>query len=259
MDILSEILTTKRVEVAAAKLRVPPDVIESRARKAPPTRDFAEAILKSPPPALIAEVKKASPSKGVIREDFDPVIIARAYAEGDADCLSILTDEQYFQGSLGYLHLIRDAVQLPLLRKDFIIDEYQIFQSRVAGADAILLIAAALDTDQIESLAATAESLGMAALVEVHNAEELARVLTTRARLIGINNRDLHTFKTTLDTTLELLPAIPPGKIVVSESGINTRADVLRLRDAGAHAILVGESLMREPDIGSKMRDLLED
>ena len=209
--------------------------------------------------ALIAEVKKASPSKGVIREDFDPVAIAREYADNGATCLSVLTDEKYFQGKLEYLRQIRKAVTLPLLRKDFTIDPYQIVESRAAGADAILLIVAALPNKDLCYYLKIARQYDLAALVEVHDREELEEALEAGADLIGINNRDLHTFRSSLSVTLDLLSDLPPdpNRLVVSESGIFTRADVEKLGQAGVNAVLVGEALMRERDIGAKVRELL--
>lgn len=257
MSVLSEILADKRTEVDCARRRSPEADLEKCISDMPPVRDFVGALLAAEPPALIAEVKKASPSKGVIREDFDPVDIATIYALNGAACLSILTDEPHFQGHLNYLRAIRRTTEKPLLRKDFIIDCYQLVESRAAGADAILLIAAALTRSEIEKMLDRTHRLGMAAIVEVHNEEELEMVLQTPARLIGINNRDLHIFRTSLQTTLDLLPKVPEDRIVISESGINTREDVERLKRAGVHAVLVGESLVREPDIASKMRDLL--
>ncbi len=257
MSVLSEILASKRTEVHCARRRVPPAELERRIADMAPPRDFAGAILAAPCPALIAEVKKASPSKGVIRHEFDPVDIARIYAENGATCLSVLTDEEYFQGHLSYLSAIRAVTDLPLLRKDFIIDEYQLLESRAAGADAILLIEAALTGGEMEWLLEGAAHLGMAAIVEVHNAEELEEVLQTPAPLIGINNRDMHLFRTTLQTTLDLMPHVPTDRLVISESGINKRADVEKLAAAGVQAVLVGESLMRESDIAAKMHELL--
>lgn len=264
MSVLSEILAEKRTEVHCARRRRPVAELERQIAAMPPPRDFAAALRAGSPlpqagkgPALIAEVKKASPSKGVLRADFDPVRIARIYAENGAACLSVLTDEPYFQGHLSYLRAIREVTDRPLLRKDFIIDDYQLLEAREAGADAVLLIAAALRPGELEWLLEATEILGMSALVEIHDADELEEVLTTPARMIGINNRDLHTFRTTLQTTLDLLPRIPSDRLIVSESGIQRRADVERLAEAGVHAILVGEALMREEDIAAKMRELL--
>lgn len=224
----------------------------------PGPRDFEGALRAANRPALIAEVKKASPSKGIIREDFDPVEIARTYAANGAACLSVLTDEPYFQGHLRHLRAIREVVDLPLLRKDFTIDDYQLLEARAAGADAILLIDAALTATELEWMLEAASALGLAAIVEVHDSEELEEVLATPARIIGINNRDLHRFHTTLQTTLDLLPRVPTDRLVVSESGISRRADVEKLGAAGVHAVLVGEAFMREPDIASKMHELLD-
>ena len=257
MSVLSQILADKRNEVHCSRRRLPAAELERRIADLPPPRDFIGALTASPAPALIAEVKKASPSKGIIRLDFDPVEIAQTYAANGAACLSVLTDEPYFQGHLSYLSAIRQAVNLPLLRKDFLLDDYQLLEARAAGADAVLLIAAALTATELEWMLEATHTLGMAAIVEVHNREELDEVLVTDARMIGINNRDLHTFRTTLQTTIDLMAQIPSDRFVISESGINRRADVEKLRDAGVHAVLVGESLMREQDIAAKMRELL--
>lgn len=258
MSILSQILADKRTEVHCARRRAPAAELERRIADLPPTRDFVGALQNSAhKPALIAEVKKASPSKGIIRQDFEPVSIAQTYAENGAACLSVLTDEPYFQGHLSYLRAIRDVVDLPLLRKDFLIDDYQLLEARAAGADAVLLIAAALTKSDLEWMLDGAEALGLTVLVEVHDREELEEVLQTPARIIGINNRDLHKFRTTIQTTLDLLPVVPADRLVISESGINTRADVEKLAAAGVHSILVGEALMREPDVAAKMRELL--
>ncbi len=207
--------------------------------------------------AIICEVKKGSPSKGIIRADFDPVTIAQSYEKAGACCLSVLTDEQYFYGSLDYLEQIRKVVKLPLLRKDFIIDPYQVYQARVAGADAILLIAAALDDDKLRELAALATELQLDTLLEVHDAEELERALPLSVDLIGINNRNLKTFATDLGITEQLAGRIPRAQLAVAESGINSRADIERLQTAGARAFLVGESLMREENIETKLQSLL--
>ena len=205
---------------------------------------------------VIAEVKKGSPSKGVIRENFDPLEIAEIYQENGAACLSVLTDQHFFMGHLSYLGKIREVVSLPLLRKDFICDPYQIYEARVAGADAILLIAAMLDTTQMKEYLGLAAELGLDVLPEVHDEAELDMALTTGCELIGINNRNLQTFETDLATTERLLPRIPDGHFVVAESGISSRKDVLRLQQAGARGFLVGESLMRQDDIGAKLREL---
>jgi indole-3-glycerol phosphate synthase len=257
MSVLSQILADKRNEVHCSRKRLPAVELERRIADMPPVRDFIGALNAGPAPALIAEVKKASPSKGIIRMDFDPVEIAQTYAANGAACLSVLTDEPYFQGHLSYLSAIRQAVDIPLLRKDFLLDDYQLLEARAAGADAVLLIAAALTATELEWMLEATHTLGMSAIVEVHNQEELDEVLVTDARLIGINNRDLHTFRTTLQTTLDLMVKIPPDRFIISESGINRREDVEKLRDAGVHAVLVGESLMREQDIAAKMRELL--
>lgn len=258
MTILDTILATKRDEVAAIKdARGVAEDLRARANDQPPTRGFA-AALRAKTPALIAEVKKASPSKGVIREDFDPVAVARAYHAGGAACLSVLTDVQYFQGSLDYLAAIRAVVPLPLLRKDFVIDPIQIYEARVAGADAVLLIVAAVPSAaRLAELRHVAEALGMDALVEVHDANELETAKLSGATLIGVNNRDLATFQVDLATTEALLPNFPPHAIAVAESGIFTPADVRRVSDAGARAVLVGESLMRADDIAQATRDLM--
>jgi len=270
MSVLSEILAEKRTEVYCARRRTPTAELERRIADLPPPRDFAGTLLANSHhslagggpgergnPALIAEVKKASPSRGVIRADFNPVEIARIYADNGAACISVLTDEPYFQGHLSYLDAIRQVTDKPLLRKDFLIDDYQLLEARAAGADAVLLIAAALRPGDLEWLLEATAILGMSAIVEVHDREELEEVLETPARMIGINNRDLHTFRTTLQTTLDLMPRIPPDRIVISESGISRRADVELLASVGVHAVLVGESLMRETDIAAKMRELL--
>lgn len=255
--ILDEIVASKRREVAAARLRMPLQEMEDQAASAPPVRDFRAALAGPGPIQLIAEVKKASPSAKVIRADFDPIAIARAYQGHGAACLSVLTDVPYFQGHLSYLARIRASVAIPLLRKDFIIDEYQVVEARLAGADAILLIAEILDDETLARLLARARGLGMAALVEFHEEANLPRVLASGADLVGINNRDLRRFVTDLDLTLRLRPQIPPEVLLVSESGIRTRADVERLEAAGVSAILVGESLMRADDIGLAVEQLL--
>jgi indole-3-glycerol phosphate synthase len=255
--ILDEIVATKRREVDAARQRMPLEEMEDQAAAAPPVRDFRAALAGPGPIQLIAEVKKASPSAKVIRADFDPIAIARIYQGHGAACLSVLTDTPYFQGHLSYLARIRASVAIPLLRKDFIIDEYQVVEARLAGADAILLIAEILDDDALVGLLARARGLGMAALVEFHEEANLPRVLASGADLVGINNRDLRCFVTDLDLTLRLREQIPPDVLLVSESGIRTRADVERLEGAGVSAILVGESLMRAHDIGLAVEQLL--
>lgn len=255
--ILDEIVAYKKKELLETKRGTPFSDQKKRAADAGPTRGFEKVLAAGTGIRLIAEVKKASPSKGVIREDFDPVKIAGTYEESGAACLSVLTEKNYFQGDLGYLGAIRKAVGLPLLRKDFIIDEYQIFEARAAGADAILLIAACLDRRQMEDFLGTAEGIGLDVLVESHTLKELDKSLVAGARILGINNRDLTSFTVNLQTTFDLLNDIPDDRIVVSESGIRTRDDVVRLQKSGVDAVLVGESLMREKDIGRKVKELL--
>lgn len=255
--ILDEIIAYKKTELAETKSRITLDEVKSRAADRDAARGFAGALSKGTKIRMIAEVKKASPSKGVIRQDFDPVGIARAYEKSGASCISVLTEKKYFQGSPDYLGLIRKSVALPLLRKDFIVDEYQIYETRFLGADALLLIAACLEGDQIEDYLGIAARTGLDALVEVHTGKELDRTLRAGALLIGINNRDLSTFMVDIRTTLDLLKDIPEDAVVVSESGIRSRADVVALEAAGVDAILVGESLMREQDPGKKVKELL--
>ena len=262
MTILDRIIQDKAEEVETRQRQRPLAELQRLVCELPPARDFIGAVRgglsdSKAKPRVIAEIKKASPSQGVIRPDFDPVAIAHTYATHGAVALSVLTDEKYFQGQLGYLMAIREAVSLPLLRKDFIIDLYQVYESRAAHADAMLLIVAALDDVRLRELLKLSQEIGLTALLEVHTSEELERILPLQPRLIGINNRDLHTFHTDLDTTLRLLPLIPPDATVVSESGIHTAADMYRLREKGVHAFLVGESLMRAPDPGLKLRELL--
>jgi indole-3-glycerol phosphate synthase len=251
--ILDRIVETKNREIVAAKAAVPEAELARRAADMPPTRDFRAAIRRFNQITLIAEVKKASPSAGVIRPDFDPVTIARTYEEHGAAAISVLTDVEYFQGSLKYLTDVKAAVTLPVLRKDFLIDRYQLLEARAAGADAVLLIAECLPGDQLHTLQREAVALGLHTLVELHDAEQLPRVLDSGAPVIGINNRDLRTFTTRLEHTLDLLPKIPADRVVVSESGIKTHADLVKLGTAGARAVLVGESLMRAPDIGAAL------
>jgi len=256
-SILDEIVASKRREVADGRKRMPLEELEAQAAEAPPVRDFRSALDGRGAIQLIAEVKKASPSVKVIREDFEPVAIARAYQAHGAACISVLTDVPYFQGHLSYLARIRAAVAIPLLRKDFMIDEYQVVEARVAGADAILLIAEILDDATMARLLERARSLRMSALVEFHDPANLPRVLASGADLVGVNNRDLHKFNTDIDRTLRLRDQIPPEVLLVSESGIHDRAQVERLEAAGVSAILVGESLMRSPDIGLAVERLL--
>jgi indole-3-glycerol phosphate synthase len=256
--ILDKILTDKLPFIEACKKNMPLAEMERLARSAPHPKDFEQALLSAGGDiAIIAEVKKASPSKGLIRPDFCPADIARAYQSSGAAAISVLTDEKYFQGSLNYLKAIRVAVSLPILRKDFIIDPYQIFEARAAGADAVLLIAAALPPGLLRKLKGVADELGMASLVEAHTAEELDEALLAKARIVGINNRNLQTFETSLNTTLRLAAKVPPGVTLVSESGIFTRDDVLKVKSAGVRAVLVGESLMRQPNPGDGVRMLL--
>ncbi|MFK5927099.1 MAG: indole-3-glycerol phosphate synthase TrpC [Desulfuromusa sp.] len=257
--ILDQILQTKQTEIAADQIRQPLRELKKMAADSDRPRGFADHLRQASAAgtAIIAEVKKGSPSKGIIREDFDPVAIARSYERGGASCLSVLTDEQYFYGSLDYLGLIRAQVELPLLRKDFIIDPYQVFQARVAGADAILLIVSALDDQQLLELAQLATELQLDTLLEVHDGAELERALLLPVDLIGINNRDLQTFVTNLGVTEQLAQKIPAAQLAVAESGIYSRADIERLQRAGAGAFLIGESLIRENDIEGKLLGLL--
>ena len=255
--ILDAIVAQKRVELEGDKQRMPLDTLKRKIRDLPPPRDFRAALSTPNRVHLVAEVKKKSPSKGIIREDFDPVGTARTYAENGASAISVLTDHEFFAGELAYLSAIREAVTLPLLRKDFTIDPYHIYQARLAGADAVLLIVSILTLAQLREFSEIARSLGLASLVEVHTEEELDLALTGGAEIVGINNRDLKTFHTDIATTFHLRTAIPTDKIIVSESGINTHKDVMKLKEAGINAILVGESLMRSPNIGDKVRELL--
>ncbi|MEO8304104.1 MAG: indole-3-glycerol phosphate synthase TrpC [Betaproteobacteria bacterium] len=258
-DILARILATKAGEIAAAKRVRPAAAVAADARAMPPPRDFEGALrarIEAGGPAVIAEIKKASPSRGVLRAVFDPPAIAASYAKGGATCLSVLTDREYFQGAPEFLTAARAACALPALRKDFVIDEYQVAESRALGADAILLIVAALDDARLAALAACARDFGMAVLVEAHDAGELERALALPTSLIGINNRNLRTFDVSLATTVDLLPRIPPGKLVVTESGILAPADVARMRGQGVHAFLVGEAFMRADDPGTALAAL---
>ncbi len=256
--ILDEIIQHKRTEVAAARQRVPLAELLACLPDAPPVRGFLSALRAAKAPALIAEVKKASPSAGVIRPDFDPVTIARAYESAGAACLSVLTDERFFQGHLDFLREIRQAVQIPVMRKEFVIDRYQVAEARAAGADAVLLIAECLDDSQLQDLYGYIRELGMDALIELYDRENAARVLSTGTQLAGINNRDLRTFTTSLNHTFELQKTVPPDVLLVSESGIRTHDDILQLREAGIGAVLVGETLMRQSDIRQAVRDLMQ-
>ncbi len=255
--VLEEIVAHKRGEVAAASAAVPEAELYARLKNAPPVRDFFRALSTAVRPGLIAEVKKASPSAGIIRPDFDPIVIARRYAEAGAQCLSVLTDEKFFQGHLDYLREIRQCVSIPVMRKEFIIDRYQILEAREAGADCILLIAECLTEAELQDLHTFARELGMQTLIELYDFENLDRVLRTGTKLIGINNRDLRTFVTNLNRTFELMPEIPADVLLVSESGIRSHQDIIRLREAGVGAVLVGESLMRQPDIAKAVKELM--
>jgi len=262
-DILNKIVAVKHEEVAAAKKRLPFDAMRADAESRVLTRDFEGALrakIAKGQAAVIAEVKKASPSKGVLRADFEPADIAQSYMEGDgkvsAACLSVLTDRQFFQGQPDYLKQARASTTLPVLRKDFMVDAYQIYESRAMGADAILLIAASLQDSQMADFEAIARSLDMAVLVEVHDGAELERALKLKTPLVGINNRNLRTFEVTLDTTLSMLKDVPADRLLVTESGILKPADVKAMRDAGVHAFLVGEAFMRADDPGLALAKL---
>ncbi len=255
-DILNKILATKALEVAASKASVSLSQLQALAEAQPEARDFVGSIhakVMANKPAVIAEIKKASPSKGVIREDFNPAEIAKSYQAGGAACLSVLTDVQYFQGSAEYLKQARAACKLPVLRKDFMIDPYQVFEARAMGADCILLIVAALELNQMRALEELAHELGMAVLVEIHDADELELALQLDTPLIGINNRNLRTFDVTLQTTLDLLKVLPEDRFVVTESGIFTPEDVKLMQSHDVHAFLVGEAFMRQPDPGTEL------
>jgi indole-3-glycerol phosphate synthase len=258
-DILARILATKAAEIAAAKLARPARAMEAAARAMPQPRNFEGALrarIDAGRPAVIAEIKKASPSRGVLRADFDPAVIAASYAAGGATCLSVLTDRDYFQGAPEYLSVARAACNLPVLRKDFIVDEYQVAEARAWGADAILLIVAALDDARLSALTARARDYGMAVLVEAHDAQELHRALALPTPLVGINNRNLRTFDVSLSTTLDLLPRVPAEKLVVTESGILAPADVAMMCARGVQAFLVGEAFMRAEDPGAALAAL---
>ena len=262
-DILNKIVDVKRQEVAAAKKRSPLEAVRFDAESRVLTRDFVGALrskIAAGQAGVIAEVKKASPSKGVLRPDFIPADIAQSYAEGDgqvsAACLSVLTDKQFFQGGVDYLKQARASCDLPVLRKDFMVDAYQIYESRSIGADAVLLIAACLDDAQMRDFEAIAMGLDMAVLVEVHDELELERALKLKTPLIGVNNRNLRTFEVSIDTTLALMPKVPGDRLLVTESGIGTQADVRKLRDSGVHAFLVGEAFMRAEEPGLALAEL---
>jgi indole-3-glycerol phosphate synthase len=258
-DILARILEVKRAEVAAAKRTTPLAALKASIDAAPALRDFTGALrakIAAGFPAVIAEVKKASPSRGVLRADFDPEAIARSYARHGAACLSVLTDREFFQGAPDYLVRARSAGGLPVLRKDFMIDPYQVYEARSWGADCILLIVAALEDGSMQELEETALELGMAVLVEVHDGRELERALRLRTPLLGINNRNLRSFETRLETTLELLADIPDDRLVITESGILSPTDVQRMQEKGVHAFLVGEAFMRALDPGQALSEL---
>lgn len=260
-DILARILTTKAEEVIAAQLERPLNVVEEQARSVPPPRGFANAIrarIAEGRPAVIAEIKRASPSKGLLRQAFDPAAIAASYARAGATCLSVLTDRPFFQGAPEFLVEARAAAPIPALRKEFIVDEYQVAESRALGADAILLIVAALDDARLAALETCAVAYGLDVLVEVHDAAELDRALKLATPLIGINNRNLRTFNVSLHTTIELLPRIPADRIVITESGIVAQRDVAQMRRHGVHAFLVGEAFMRAPDPGAALNALFD-
>ena len=258
-DILNKIVSVKRDELAQALERRSLSAVRADAESRVLTRDFEAALRGSIArgrSAVIAEVKKASPSKGVLRADFEPADIAQSYAEHGASCLSVLTDRQFFQGSVDFLKQARASCQLPVLRKDFLIDPYQVYESRAMGADAILLIAACLDDAQMRDMEAIARGLYMSVLVEVHDAAELERALALKTGLIGVNNRNLRTFEVSLDTTLALMGSVPQDRLLITESGILAREDVVRMTSAGVHAFLVGEAFMRAPDPGAAMATL---
>ena len=260
-DILQRILAAKASEVAAARAAVAQGEMERRAAVAPPPRDFAGAIrarIGAGRPAVIAEIKRASPSRGLIRPDYDPAVIAASYERAGAACLSVLTDRAFFQGDAAHLKQAREACALPVLRKDFVVEPYQVFESRAMGADCILLIAAALAPATMAELESIALGLRMSVLVEVHDAAELEAALRLKTPLVGINNRDLRSFQTRLETTLELRASVPPGRVLVTESGILAREDVGRLRAGGVNAFLVGEAFMRAADPGWELRTLFD-
>ena len=258
MGVLDEIVRQKGAELMERKAALPLSEIQARCRSLAGSRDFEAALRPRPGRrvALIAELKKASPSRGVLTDAFDPVILAGTYASNGAAALSVLTDEKFFQGRLETLAAVRSAVDLPLLRKDFILEEYQLWESRAFGADAVLLIVLVLEPSRLRDLLHAAKGLGLGALVEVHTRAELDVALSVGGPVVGINNRDLRTFETRLETSLALLPLIPPGRVVVSESGFFVRAEVERVVAAGAHAVLVGEALVRAPDVAAKVREL---
>lgn len=259
---LDEIVKYKKKELKETKRKVPIIELKKRLDDLPPTKGFKDEFLSPAPDhetiaRIIAEIKRVSPSKGIIRNDFDPVRIARIYEKEGATAISVLTETHYFKGSADHLQLIRQAVKIPLLRKDFIFDEYQVYEARVWGADAVLLISAILNTHELQKLIHLSRDLGLDCLLEVHNPKDLKKVLATEGEIIGINNRDLHSFEVDINNTLKLIPMIPKGIVVISESGINTREKIIRLQGAGVNGFLIGEALIREQDIGMKLRDFL--
>jgi indole-3-glycerol phosphate synthase len=259
-DVLARICDDTRVEVARRKALIPQDTLRAKAEAAPPCRGFGQALMEAGAAGrfgLIAEIKKASPSAGLIRPDFDPAALAVAYRDGGATCLSVLTDGPHFQGSPDHLRAARAAVKLPVLRKDFILDPWQVYESRAMGADCILLIMAALADEQAVELEMLARGFDMDVLVEVHDAEELDRALGLQTKLLGVNNRNLKTLKTDLNTALQLAPLVPPDRFLIGESGISSHADIQRLATLGVHCFLVGEALMRQPDVAAATRKLL--
>ena len=255
--VLDNIIEHKQQEIAAAKTQLPFGDLQAQLSAAPFIRDFRSALVSGKPLGLIAEVKKASPSAGIIREDFDPVSIAQTYEQAGAQCLSVLTDENFFQGHLDFLREIRQQVTIPVMRKEFIIDRYQILEARCAGADCVLLIAECLDDDQLADLYEYAHELGMETLIELYEPENLDRVLKTGTQLVGINNRDLRSFETSLEHTFRMMESVPDNISLVSESGIRTHDDITRLQQAGVAGVLVGESLMRQPDIRQAVHSLM--
>lgn len=257
MTILDKIVDRKRQEIDQHRSAISEAELERKLADAPPIRDFHAALTKPGRMRILAEVKKASPSVGIIREDFDPVTIARTYADNGADAISVLTDEPFFQGKLEYLTAVRAVTDVPVLRKDFLLERFQIVQARVAGADAVLLIAEILPGDLLAKLLRETHALGMHALVELYDPQNLPRVVESGAKLIGINNRNLKTFVTTLDHTLNLAEDIPADRCLISESGIRTHEDIVKLQQAGVKAVLVGETLMKADDIGSTLRQLI--